>query len=443
MFEPFDSQEQPVETNPQAPQVPPPDEQEVKSYTATPYDRYTANHTDPAYQYSAIQAAPQKKEKKTVSLASAVISSAVVSVVCSLLVVLVMVYGMGLGSMLQSAPPVESTVSQSGDPTNTTNIVVDTTAATTAEAVAQKAGPSVVGVVVTSSVNHYFFGSSETASEGSGIVYTADGYVVTNYHVVQSAVEGSGAVSVYLPDDSTTALTAQIIGYDISSDLAVLKVSKSGLTAIELGDSDNLKVGQTAIAIGNPGGMDFMGSVSMGIISGLDRTLQLENSNTEINLIQTDAAINPGNSGGALVNSEGKLIGINSAKMASENFEGMGFAIPVNDAAKIIERIIKNIDAPQPYIGIEISTYYDAETLRMMGYPAGVVVSDVMAGSPAAQAGLKRSDIITHFNGKAVGSYTEFNSEKAKCDPGDTVTLTVYRKNKTYQLSLILGTANS
>ena len=256
-------------------------------------------------------------------------------------------------------------------------------------------------------------------------------------------VENRGVVSVYLPEDTDTAVTAQVIGYDISSDLAVLKIDKTNLTAIELGNSDEIKVGQTAIAIGNPGGMDFMGSVSMGIISGLDRTLQLENSNTEIHLIQTDAAINPGNSGGALVDAKGTLIGINSAKMATENFEGMGFAIPVNDAARIVDRIINNVDAPQPYVGIEINTYYDGNTLNMMGYPSGVVVASVAEGGPAQKAGIKRSDIITHFNGAAVANYNQFNSEKSKYAPGDTVTLTIYRNGKNLQLPLVLGTANN
>ncbi len=423
-------------------EAPVPEKEQVKSYTATPYDHFDANyHQSPPYYVPS--SPPPAHTKKTVPLSAAIISSGVVAVVVSILVVLIMTYGMNLGNLFAN-DPTPSTVTKTDISDNTTtNIVVDTTAQTSAEAVAQKAGPSVVGVVVTTEVNHYFFGSSEEASEGSGIIYSADGYIITNYHVVQAGVESNGLVSVYLPSDSETPLSATVVGYDISSDLAVLKVEKSNLVAIELGDSDGLKVGQTAIAIGNPGGMDFMGSVSMGIISGLDRTLQLENTNTEINLIQTDAAINPGNSGGALVDIQGRLIGINSAKMASENFEGMGFAIPVNDAVSIVERIIQNIDAPQPYLGVEISTYYDSAMLKMMGYPAGVVISEVTEGSPADEAGLLRSDIVTHINGASVTSYTEFNSEKAKYAPGDTVKLTIYRRGKTYSVSIVLGTANS
>ena len=423
-------------------QTPAPCDPVVQSYTAPPHDRYTPyNHEQGAF---TPPPAPKKKETKTVPFSTAVVASVVVSVISSLLVMLIMLYGVRVSDMLpqNDDTPLTSSPTTSSGTNNTTNIVVDTTAQTSAEAVARKASPSVVGIVVTSSVNYYFFGESDTSSEGSGIIYSKDGYIITNYHVISEAVEGNGKVSVYLPSDPQTPLEATVIGYDISCDLAVIKVNKTDLTPIELGNSDELKVGQTAIAIGNPGGLDFMGSVSMGIISGLDRTLQLEASSTEIHLIQTDAAINPGNSGGALTNIEGKLIGINSAKMASSNFEGMGFAIPVNDAVKIIDRIIKNIDAPKPYFGLEISTYYSGSTLKMMGYPEGVVVSAVTEGSPAQKAGIIRSDIITHIDGNAVTSYSQFNSEKAKYAPGDTVELTVYRRGKSYKATVTLGTAN-
>ncbi len=439
--EPVTPQEETIQ-----PAVDPPireEEPQVQSYTAPPYDHYNALNREPNYYTPTPAPAPVKKETKSVPFSTAVIASVVVSVISSLLVLLMMVYGMKVGDMLTSnqGDPITTSSVPSGD-TNTTNIVVDTSAQTSAEAVAQKAGPSVVGIVVTSSVNYYFFGESDTSSEGSGIVYSTDGHILTNYHVIETAVEGNGTVSVYLPSDSATPLEATVVGYDISCDLAVIKVNKTDLTPIELGDSDTLKVGQTAIAIGNPGGMEFMGSVSMGIISGLDRTLQLENSSTEINLIQTDAAINPGNSGGALTDIEGKLIGINSAKMASSNFEGMGFAIPVNDAVEIADRIIKNVDAPKPYLGVEISTYYNSATLKMMGYPEGVVVSSVAEGSPAAEAGLIRSDVITHINDTAVTSYSQFNSEKSKYAPGNQIQLTIYRRGKTYTANITLGTAN-
>ncbi len=430
------------------------DDSAVKSYTAPSHDRYTVANADvtPTMPPKVIEK-PAKKEKRTVPLSVAILSGTAASILSGVLVALIMVWGMGFGGLMQrfnnrsdsngnavvSGAVLDSTGTSSG---TQSTIVVGANQAS-AEAVADKAGPSVVSIVASASVNYYFYGTSDYDSEGSGIIYSQDGYIITNYHVIEDSVQNNGTVAVHLPSDPSEAYDAAVVGYDISSDLAVLKIDQSGLPAIELGNSDNLKVGQSAIAIGSPGGMDFMGSVSMGIISGLDRTLQLENSNTEINLIQTDAAINPGNSGGALVNSEGKLIGINSAKMASDNFEGMGFAIPVNHAITIVDRIVKNVDAPKPYIGIEISTYYDSQTLQLMGYPEGVVVADVTDDSPAQKAGVLRSDIITQFNGVALSDYSQFNSEKLKYQPGETIELTIYRRGKYYNVSITLGTANS
>ena len=184
-----------------------------------------------------------------------------------------------------------------------------------------------------------------------------------------------------------------------------------------------------------------MGSTSAGVISGLNRTIQLESSGS-LKLIQTDAAINPGNSGGALVDAQGKLIGINSAKLAATGYEGMGFAIPVNSAIEICDRIIQRIGEPNSYLGVEISTYYDSTTLQRMGYPAGVVIYRVTEGSPAYDAGLQRGDIVTQFNGVPVTSYVLFNSEKNKYSPGETVTLTVYRQGKTADVSIQLGASN-
>jgi len=416
----------------------------VKSYTAPVGDRFSAGNVNTPYVTPTPAHTPpvKAKEKRKVPLSVAILSGTGASVLSGVLVALIMVWIMGFGQPITSDDGVADSefVNQITD--GTTPIVVTGNNAS-AEAVAQKSAPSVVSIVSTVQVSDYFYGYSQQASEGSGIIYSADGYMITNYHVIEDAVDYNGQVQVYLPTDTTTGHNATIIGYDISSDLAVVKVNLTGLIPMEIGDSDQLKVGQSAIAIGSPGGMDFMGSVSMGIISGLDRKLQLENSNTEINLIQTDAAINPGNSGGALVDAQGKLIGINSAKMASENFEGMGFAIPVNHAVAIVDRIIKNVDAPKPYMGIQLNTYYDGDTLELMGYPAGVVVERVMEGSPADTAGLIDNDIITHFNGVAVTSYTQFNSDKGKYQPGERVELTVYRQRKTFTVTITLGTANN
>ncbi len=374
-----------------------------------------------------------KKQPKPVTRSGLAVACVCVALASSILTASIFSFGLAKGQFLNPS---------SGSTSTKTSIVTESTDEAAVQAVAEAVSPSVVGIVVATSSQSFFGTGTSSESEGSGIIYSEDGYIITNYHVISDAVESNGKISVYLESDSTTAISATVVGYDVSADLAVVKIDKNGLPSIGIGKSSDLKVGQTAIAVGNPGGMDFMGSVSKGIISGLDRTIQLENT-TEINLIQTDAAINPGNSGGALVNSSGQLIGVNSAKMASENFEGMGFAIPVDDVVEICDRIISKKDAPVGYVGVEISTRYDASTLQMMGYPAGVVVAGVAAGSPAANAGIEKGDIITQFNGTAVTGYTVFNSEKMKYSPGDEVTLTVYRGGKTYSVKITLGTANS
>ena len=374
-----------------------------------------------------------KKQPKPVTRSGLAVACVCVALASSILTASIFSFGLAKGQFLNPS---------SGSTSTKTSIVTESTDEAAVQAVAEAVSPSVVGIVVATSSQSFFGTGTSSESEGSGIIYSEDGYIITNYHVISDAVESNGKISVYLESDSTTAISATVVGYDVSADLAVVKIDKNGLPSIGIGKSSDLKVGQTAIAVGNPGGMDFMGSVSKGIISGLDRTIQLENT-TEINLIQTDAAINPGNSGGALVNSSGQLIGVNSAKMASENFEGMGFAIPVDDVVEICDRIISKKDAPVGYVGVEISTRYDASTLQMMGYPAGVVVAGVAAGSPAANAGIEKGDIITQFNGTAVTGYTVFNSEKMKYLPGDEVTLTVYRGGKTYSVKITLGTANS
>lgn len=314
-------------------------------------------------------------------------------------------------------------------------INIESTVDSVATAVAKKVLPSIVGVSLTTQVSSGWFGQTTSSrSEGSGVIYTSDGYIITNYHVVEGTLNSAGEVNpsavleVYLYDDPQTALPATLVGYDISADLAVLKIQKEGLTAVEIGKSDQVLVGDIAIALGNPGGLEFLGSVSQGIISGLNRTIQVENSYEDLKLIQTDAAINPGNSGGALVDATGKLIGINSVKLAAEGYEGMGFAIPSNDVVEICNGIIQNKDNPSSYFGIEEDTRYTAELLERNGYPGGVVIGKIATGSPAEEAGLEEYDIIVAFQGKTVRTFAELIAEKQKCQPGDQVVVRVYRQ---------------
>lgn len=312
------------------------------------------------------------------------------------------------------------------------------------EAVAKKVTPSVVGIATTASADNFFGGSSSTTGEGSGIIYTADGYIITNYHVIEDAATSSSTgIDVYLTSNRDTSYPATIIGYNITYDLAVIKIEAQNLTPIELADVTSLKVGQYVAAIGSPGGLEFMGSVTYGIISGLNRVISDGSSNTDVELIQTDAAINPGNSGGALVNTAGKLVGVNSSKIAATEYEGMGFAIPVDTVKEICDKIIANKDTPNPYIGITISERYTAEDLQEMGYPVGAVVNSVTSGGPAYNAGIRRGDIITEFNGRTVKSYDELSDAVSKTKPGDRVNVKLYRSGRYYTTNITVGSNNA
>ena len=345
-------------------------------------------------------------------------------------------------SGIPSSSQTTSTDSSSGS-TNSTVISIEGSVESLVEAVYEKSGNSVVGIRATKSVQGFFGGSQESSSDGSGVVYTADGYIITNYHVIENVVKSnsqSSIVEVYLNSEPDTPIDAKIIGYNMSADLAVLKIEKTGLLPIDIGDSNGVKVGQYAIAIGCPGGLEFMGSVSYGIISGLNRTITID-AIGDMELIQTDAAINPGNSGGALLNSKGQLIGINSSKLVDTSYEGMGFAIPVNTVVEVVKEIMDNKDKPSPYIGIEIYTY-PSSYLEKYNLPHGAAVKSVVQGGPAASAGIRAGDIITQFNSVDIEEYTDFINALEACTPGTKVTAKFYRNGRSYTTTVIIGSNN-
>ena len=266
-----------------------------------------------------------------------------------------------------------NTVNNTGNAT--TSIKIEATD-TPVVAIAKKAGPSIVGIKI-NALSQTMFGSlQESSEEGSGIIYTTDGYIVTNYHVIESAIKDSSAtISVTLANSEET-VEASIVGYDEPTDLAVIKIDKTGLTAAEFGKSSELQVGDLAVAIGNPLGQEFAGSVTVGYISALNR--KITTSGRTYKLIQTDAAINPGNSGGALVNSQGQIVGINTVKIGSSfsgtSVEGLGFAIPSDDAVDIIDKLIKDKKIVRPYIGIS-GINVDEATAKRNNLPEGVYVA--------------------------------------------------------------------
>lgn len=337
----------------------------------------------------------------------------------------------------------EQTSQEQGSNTTSTVISIEGNIESLVEAVYAKASDSVVGIRATVSVQG-IFGNNENTGEGSGVIYSTDGYIITNYHVIENVIEYQSAnktIEVYLQSDPDKAIDATVVGYNVSADLAVIKIDKKNLPAIDLGNADEIKVGQYAIAIGCPGGLEFMGSVSYGIVSGLNRSITID-SIGEMTLIQTDAAINPGNSGGALLNSKGQLIGINSSKLVGDSIEGMGFAIPIDTVVEVVKDIIDNKDNPSPYIGIEIYTYTGAY-LEKYNLPHGAAVKSVVQGAPAANAKIRAGDIITEFNSVAIDEYTDFIKALDECTPGTKVTAKIYRNGRYYTTTVTIGSNNS
>ncbi|MDO4541576.1 MAG: trypsin-like peptidase domain-containing protein [Bacillota bacterium] len=290
---------------------------------------------------------------------------------------------------------------------------------------------SVVGI---SNLADYKVGSPQEAqvevSAGSGVIIDPRGYIVTNYHVIS----GSDSITVTLSDSSQTA--ASVVGADKRTDLALLKISGDDFTAAPLGDSDLVAVGETAIAIGNPGGLDFASSLTQGIISGLNRPLTTDEG-LRFKLIQTDAAINPGNSGGALVNNKGEVIGINTIKISEEGFEGMGFALPSNLVRDIVAELMENGKVTRAAMGVYLLGSLGREYLPPQGVENGVVIS-VRPGGPGEVGGLMDNDIITAVDGNAISDIYELQEVIFDHAVGDTIEVEVYRGSavKTCQVTL-------
>jgi serine protease Do len=304
-------------------------------------------------------------------------------------------------------------------------------------AIAKAVGPAVVGVVNKAAGGFPWggpgsaSGGEQAQSTGSGVIISADGYIVTNNHVIS----GADSVSVTLPGGAE--VDAQIVGADEQTDLAVLKIAETGLTAAPIGNSDLMEVGQSVIAIGNPLGEELAGTVTMGILSARDRELVVDGY--KFKFFQTDAAINPGNSGGALVNTAGELIGINSSKSTSAGVdeygnnisaEGIGFAIPINDAMPIIQQLIADGYIPRPMLGIEVTTEISERMARYYDVPQGIYLRSVTPGGPLDRAGVREGDILTEIGGTAVTSIAGMNAVLSEHKVGDTLQVKVWRDGR-------------
>ena len=293
---------------------------------------------------------------------------------------------------------------------------------------------STVGIV-TSLVTTNFWGQTTTgAAAGSGFIFSDDGYILTNYHVIE------GATSITVSTYDGTKYDAQLIGYDESNDVAVLKIDAAGLTPVVIGDSDKLNVGDNVVAIGNPLG-ELTFSETSGIVSALNREVTMSN-NTTMDLIQTDCAINSGNSGGALFNMYGEVVGITNAKYSSSSsssasIDNIGFAIPINQVYGIVKSIIENGYIEKPYIGVSVLTVSD-ETQKY-GLPGGASVQSVTKDSPAEEAGLQVNDIITKVGDTEITSSNDVVKLVRAANPGDALKLTVYRQGETLELTVTVG----
>ncbi|WP_353094674.1 trypsin-like peptidase domain-containing protein [Tissierella praeacuta] len=292
----------------------------------------------------------------------------------------------------------------------------------TVTAVAKKTIGSVVGITTIQEVREFFW-ARDTEGVGSGVIIDSNGYILTNSHVI-----GDGkAKSITVLVENMEKMPGKVLWYDAALDLAIVKVDAKNLQVADLGDSDSLEVGQLAIAIGNPLGLDFQRSVTSGIISGLHRSIRVDQYNIIEDLIQTDASINPGNSGGPLLNNRGEVIGLNTAKI--QTGEGLGFAIPINLVKSIAEEVISKGSFSNVYIGfqgIEVDRY-ERETGVKLSVNGGVVIVKVLPNSPAANVDLRHTDVITKVDNQSIESMTQLRKILYKYRIGDKVILTINR----------------
>lgn len=373
-----------------------------------------------------------RKQIATTVVASFV--SAVVGGACAL--------GVYVGLNKEPAKAIETSKTNTSTVVETSNPNLSQVSLTnysdTAIYAAQKALPSMVSISVEYDVN-YMGMKKAVAGSGSGVILSEDGYILTNNHVISSAdsssfyqVSDAKSIKVKIYGDDTE-YSAEIIGTDSQTDLAVLKIDKTGLTPAELGDSSSVQIGEFVLAIGNPYNLDY--SVTAGIISALNREMTVEN--TTYNVIQADCAINSGNSGGALVNGKGEVIGITTLQLAGDGIEGVSFAIPVNETVPIYKELIEKGKISRPFVGISGIDLDEATAIRN-GLTKGIYVDSVVSGSGAEDAGIMAGDVIVSFDGKDVSTMDELNAIKNTKNIGDKIEIKLYRKSelKTFTITL-------
>ncbi|MDO5717415.1 MAG: trypsin-like peptidase domain-containing protein [Tissierellia bacterium] len=329
--------------------------------------------------------------------------------------------------------PMMSKEDLSEKPAQSQTISINTAAEQNIEsAVNEKSSKSIVGVTALVQKTNDFFSQGMGEYVGSGVVVSEDGYIITNSHVVNDG----RASEIKVVFDDKSSVPAELLWMEPDLDLAVIKVDKTGLIPIEIGDSDDIKVGDKAIAIGNPLGLDLQSTLTSGYISGLDRSITMPNGVTMDGLIQTDAAINRGNSGGGLLNSKGQLIGINTAK--AQAGEGIGFAIPIKTAATIVKKIETTKNFEPVLLGVKVVKvdYYKNMTGIDLATNDGVIVMEVVPGSPADEAGIKPNDIITNIGDSKINSRGQLKTALLAYNLGDAAKLTILRDNLSQEIDV-------
>ena len=317
--------------------------------------------------------------------------------------------------------------------------VSTTTAAKPVAAIYDQACNEVVGITTEVTYTNFFGQTSSSAVSGSGFIVSPDGYILTNYHVIEYAYKGNYAITVMLHDG--TRYEASIVGVEDCNDIAVLKIDASGLDPVTFGDSDKLSVGDDVYAVGNPlGELEF--SMTTGHVSALDRLITTDESSEAINMFQIDAAVNSGNSGGPVYNANGEVVGIVTAKYSDTGVEGLGFAIPINDAAKIANDLItKGYVTGKAYMGVSIDERYNSMYSQYYNMPIGAFVKSVESGSCAESAGIQAGDIITRLGDVEITGYSDLKQAIKQYSAGDSAELELYRAGESRTLTVTFDEA--
>ena len=409
------------------------------AYTAPQTDNGAGGATPPVHPVQPQDAQPPKKKKKFNG--KRVARSAVALVLAAAMGFAGGFVGAKFGGsgkvVIQQVAPSSTADSASGSDSSITAASSSGSSLTT-EQVADLVSPSVV-VITTEQVVYSqwsWYGQNQVESgAGSGVIISSDGYILTCAHVV----DGASTITVTIDDKD---YTATLVGEDTTSDIAVIKIDADGLTPATVGNSDSLKVGQSVMAVGNPLG-ELGGTVTSGIVSALNRSVSIQSSSAvnTMSLIQMDASVSPGNSGGGLFNMNGELVGIVNAKSSSSDAEGLGFAIPINDAIKVAQELLENgYVTGRPYLGITYLAVTDAQTASQLGVNAyGVYVVEVVKGGPAEKAGLQAGDRIVSVDGTEIASKDDLGTLMQEHAAGDTLSITIARDGQMQTVNVTLG----